>query len=229
MNNHRTATRVIGVIYLAGFVFGIGGNLLIQSVLGAPDHLATLPAKSMAVAIGAMLWLLTVIGEAAHGISMYPVLKPYSERMAVGYLAGRLLEASIMSVSVLFILLQIPLDTEYSHAAASDTSHLKALSAVFAQAQLYTYELGMCAIGLAGLLLYYTFYKAKLVPRWLAVWGFVGYVTFFCGMVSAMMGSGLGNLASIPGGLWEVFFGISLIVKGFDSKAFAPQAPEGTL
>ena len=229
MNNHRTATRVIGVIYLAGFVFGIGGNLLIQSVLGARDHLATLPAKSMAVAIGAMLWLLTVIGEAAHGIPMYPVLKPYSERMAVGYLAGRLLEASIMSVSVLFILLQIPLDTEYSHAAASDTSHLKALSAVFAQARLYTYELGMCAIGLAGLLLYYTFYKAKLVPRWLAVWGFVGYVTFFCGMVSAMMGSGLGNLASIPGGLWEVFFGISLIVKGFDSKAVAPQAPEGTL
>ena len=103
---------------------------------------------------------------------MVPVLKPHSERMAVGYLAGRMIEASIMSVSVLFILLQIPLDTEYSHAAASDTSHLKALSAVFAQAQLYAYELGMCAIGLAGLLLCYTFYKAKLVPRWLAVWDF---------------------------------------------------------
>ena len=36
-------------------------------------------------------------------------------------------------------------------------------------------------------------------------------------MVSAVMGSGLGDLSSLPGGLWEVFIGVWLIVKGFNS------------
>ena len=59
----------------------------------------------------------------------------------------------------------------------------------------------------------------------LAVWGLVGYAIIFVGMVSAVMGSGLGDLSSIPGGLWEVFMGVWLIVKGFNASAFVSQAP----
>jgi hypothetical protein len=43
-------------------------------------------------------------------------------------------------------------------------------------------------------------------------------------MLSAVMGSGLGDLSSIPGGLWEVFMGVWLIVKGFNAPATVPQA-----
>jgi hypothetical protein len=77
----------------------------------------------------------------------------------------------------------------------------------------------MSTLGIAGVMLCYTLTKAKLVPRWLAVWGFVGYAIIFCGMVSAIMGSGLGDLSSIPGGLWEVVIGVWLIVKGFNPSA----------
>jgi hypothetical protein len=73
----------------------------------------------------------------------------------------------------------------------------------------------MISLGLGGLMLCYTFYITKLVPQWLALWGIVGYASIFCGMVSAIMGSGLGDVSSIPGGLWEVFIGVWLIVKGF--------------
>jgi hypothetical protein len=64
-----------------------------------------------------------------------------------------------------------------------------------------------------------------LVPRWLAVWGVLGYAIILCGMVSAVLGSGLGDLSSLPGGLWEVFMGVWLIAKGFNASAFVPQAP----
>ena len=86
MNTYRTTARVVGVLYLAGMVVGIGGNVLIQSILGAPDHLSTVSANSMLLAIGAMLWLMAVVGDAAHGVLMFPVLKQHSERIAVGYL-----------------------------------------------------------------------------------------------------------------------------------------------
>src|SRR5439155_7100000 len=91
-------------------------------------------------------------------------------------------------------------------------------------ANFYAFEIGMIALGLAGLILNFLFYRAKLVPRWLAVWGLVGYAIIFCGMVSAVMGSGLGDVSSIPGGLWEVFIGVWLIAKGFNSSAIVPQA-----
>ena len=36
-NYYRTTARIVGVLYLAGMVVGIGGNILIQSILTAPD------------------------------------------------------------------------------------------------------------------------------------------------------------------------------------------------
>jgi len=224
MNKYRKTATVVGIVYLAGFVVGIVGNIMIKSVLDAPDHLATISATSMTVAIGAILWLLAVIGDAGHGVLMFPVLKQHSERMAIGYLAARIVDAIFIAVMVLFMLIQIPLGSEYLKAAATDASFLQALSAVSAQASQYAYEIGMSALGVSGLILCYTLYRAKLVPGWLAVWGLVGYATILVGMLSAVMGSGLGDLSSIPGGLWEVFMGVWLIAKGFSSSAFVPQA-----
>ncbi|MBK9943833.1 MAG: DUF4386 domain-containing protein [Kouleothrix sp.] len=216
-HTYRTTARVVGVVYLAGFVVGIAGNMLIQSILGAPNRLAAVSANSTTVAIGAILWLLAVVGDAAHGVLMFPVLKQQSERMAVGYLAARIVDAIFIAIMVLFVLVQIPLGGAYVNAA--DAPYLQALSTLFSQAQLYAYELGMSALGLAGLMLCTTLYQARLVPRWLAIWGLVGYAIILCGMLSAVMGSGLGDLSSIPGGLWEVFAGVWLIVKGFNAAA----------
>jgi hypothetical protein len=219
-NTYRMTARIVGAMYLAGFVVGVGGNVLIQSILGAPDHLATLPANSMLLAIGAVLWLMAVAWDAAHGVLMFPVLRPYNERIAVGYLGFRIMDAAFIAIMVLFILIQIPLGSEYLKAGASDTSSLQALSTVFMQGQLYAYDIGMITLGIAGLMLCYTLYRAKLVPRPLAIWGLVGYAIIFCGMVSDVMGSGLGLVSSIPGGLWEVFIGVWLIAKGFNASAF---------
>ena len=224
IHQFRKTASIVGAVYLAGFVVGIVGNIMIKSILDAPNHLSIISASSMTVAIGAILWLLAVIGDAGHGVLMFPVLKQHSERMAIGYLAFRIVDATFIAVMVLFMLIQIPLGSEYLKAAASDASFLQALSAVSVQVSQYAYQIGMSALGVSGLILCYTLFRAKLVPGWLAVWGLVGYATILVGMLSAVMGSGLGDLSSLPGGLWEVFIGVWLIVKGFSSSAVATQA-----
>src|SRR5258708_40171203 len=93
MNTYRTTAIVVGAMYLAGFVVGLVGNGLIQSILGAPDHLSTVSANSMILAIGSILWLLAVAEHAAHGVLMFSVLKKHSERISVGYLASRIVLA----------------------------------------------------------------------------------------------------------------------------------------
>lgn len=223
INTYRMTAIVVGVVYLAGFVVGIGGEMFFQSILGAPDYLATLSANSMTVAIGALLWLLAVAGDAAHGVLLFPILKQHHERIAVGYLAARIMDALFIAIMVIFILLQLPLGNAYLNTASADVAVLETLSALFTHGQHVAYQIGMSTLGVAGLLLCYTLYKATLVPRWLAVWGLVGYAIILAGMLSEIMGSRLGLASSLPGGLWEVFMGVWLIVKGFNASAFATE------
>jgi len=230
MNTFRTTARVVGILYVAGLVIGIGGMVLIQSILGAPDHLSAVSASSMLLAIGALLWLMPAAGDAAHGVLMFPILKQQqSERIAIGYLGFRIVNAVFVAVMVLFILLQIPLASEYIKAAGSDASFLQALSSVFMQGQLYAYNFGMAFVGIASLMLCYTLYRAKLVPRILAVWGLVGYAIILCGSLLEVLGFNLLTIHAIPGGLWELFIGVWLIVKGFNPSAFVsePANPDG--
>jgi uncharacterized protein DUF4386 len=220
----RTTARIVGVLYLAGMVVGIGGNVLIQSILGAPDP-STIAANSMLLAMGVVLWLSTVAGDAAHGILMFPVLKPHSERAAVGYLGARIIDATFIAVMALLILIQIPVGIEYLNAGSSDTSYLQALSTVLTKANLYAYEFAMITVGVAGLILCSMFYRAQLVPRLLAVWGLIGYAILLLGSVLQVLGFNLNSIQAIPGGLWELFIGVWLIAKGFSVSSQLPSEP----
>ena len=217
---YRMTARVVGLVYIAGFVVGMAGDILSKPLLGSSDRLAAVSASSMTIAIAAILWLMAVIGDAAHGVLMYPILKRYNERIAVGYLAARIMDAVFIAIMVLLILFQIPLANEYVKAAASDSLSLQALSTVLLYAKQYTYQVGMSTLGVSGLMLCYTLYRARLIPRVLAIWGLAGYGVIFVGMLSEIAGLGLGvELASsIPGGLWEVFMGVWLLARGFSSS-----------
>src|ERR687885_348688 len=217
-HTYRKTAITVGVIYLLGMVVGIGGNILILSILGASDPLASLGANSTLVAIGALLWLLAVAGDAAHGILMFPILKRHAERIAYGYFGARIMDAVFVGVMALLILFQLPLASEYVKAGASDTSYLQGLSSVFMQAQLYAYHFGMLTVGFAGVMLNFVFYRAQLLPRVFAVWGLVGYAVILVGSVLEVLGFNLMMIQTLPGGLWEVFIGgVWLIAKGFSS------------
>lgn len=219
---YRTTARIVGAMYIAGFIVGIGGEILIKSVLDTPNHLSLLPARYMTVALGAVLWLLAVAWDALHGVLMFPILKKFNERIAIGYLAFRIMDATFIAIMVLFILLQIPLAREYLKAVESNTPLFQSLSTVISQGQQYAYNIGMATLGVAGLLLCYTLYRSRLIPNVLAIWGLVGYAIILLGMLSEIMGSGLSLMSSLPGGLWELFIGFWLIFKGFNASAFTP-------
>lgn len=219
VNTYRTTAKVVGTLYIMGFVVGIAG-----SVLSTPGQLDMVSAKSMLIAIGALLWVLAAAGDAAHGVMMFPILKQNNERVALGYLSARLVEAAVIAVSALFILLQIPLGAEFLKASASEIPYLQSLSALFIQSQAYIYQIGMVALGMAGLTLCYGFSRAKLVPQFFVIWGFIGYVSFLLGSMLEVLGFNLQLLHTLPGGLWEMSIGVWLIVKGFNSTAFISES-----
>jgi hypothetical protein len=224
-HSYRKTAITVGIVYLLGMVVGISGNGLVQSILAAPDHLSIVTANSVVLAGGLLLMLLAAVGDAAHGILMFPILKRRGERLAFGYLGFRIVDAVFIGLWVLFLLLQIPLAREYVKAGGADPIYLQALSAVSVQASQYAYEIGMMFVGIAGVTLAYVLYTARLVPRFVAVWGMVGYAVHLGGSVLEVMGFGLNLMHVIPGGLWELFIGVWLIAKGFSSSPAVSQLP----
>jgi hypothetical protein len=103
----------------------------------------------------------------------------------------------------------------YTEAGAADASYFETLGALAVNGNFMAYNVAMVGLGLGSLFFCYLLFRSNLVPRFLAVWGFVGYAIFESGCVLEILGfAGTGLVATIPGGLFEIFFGIWLIAKG---------------
>jgi hypothetical protein len=71
--------------------------------------------------------------------------------------------------------------------------------------------------------IYLVFYRTRLIPRWLSVWGFIGVVT---SMASALlyffrMDPGIGFYLEMVIAPQEIVMAVWLIVKGFNPSAIA--------
>ena len=74
------------------------------------------------------------------------------------------------------------------------------------------------ALGIGSLFFCALLFRTRLVPRFLAAWGFIGYACFAAGNLLERFGvAGAGLVGAMPGGLFELTFGIWLIARGFAS------------
>ena len=87
----------------------------------------------------------------------------------------------------------------------------------------------LLAFSLGGLLYYVVFYRSRLIPRWLSVWGIGGVVLLMVAAVLLIFGviSPLspGQIAlAVPIGVQEMVLAVWLIVKGFDRSVLVRQS-----
>jgi hypothetical protein len=86
----------------------------------------------------------------------------------------------------------------------------------------------MLSAGAGGLVLCRVLLRERLAPGFLAVYGLAGYAIFLVGAILEILGHNVGVALSIPGGLFEIAFGVLLIAKGFpagqsqDRQGLAP-------
>ena len=222
----RTTARAVGTCFLLAFVFYIAGGVMVDSGAGNPAVLAKVVDHQTLIASGGLLMMVNSLLIAAVGVLIFPILRRRHEVSAFGYLICRSVEAVMLVVGTVFLLLLIPLGKEYA-ASGQQGTDLPALARVAQQANYYSYEVGMIAVGVSGLVLCRVLLLTGLVPKLLALGGLFGYALFFVGSVLEVLGYAVGNLLSVPGGLFEVALGVLLIARGFtapddDSDRAAP-------
>jgi Domain of unknown function (DUF4386) len=207
-------SRIFGALFIAGFlVYGIGFGI-VSSVTTAPDFLATLSAHSTALVAGAFLMLLNTVVDIGKGVLFFPIAERRGKRTALAYLAAITVQVVLLDLGVLVLLMLLPLSQSIGGGSASWAAGAGSL---LTQANTLAYELGQGTLAFGALFMTWLLFRTRMVPRTLAILGVVGYAIHLTGAVAEISGTHVGLALSIPGGLFEVAFGVWLIGKGFRS------------
>lgn len=106
-------SRLIGALFLTGFlVYGVGG-VLVTSVTGASDFLATMSAHQTTLVLGAFLMVLNTAVDVGKGVLFFPILERHVRRTALAYLATLIVEMVLLDVGALALLLIVPLSSRH--------------------------------------------------------------------------------------------------------------------
>jgi hypothetical protein len=224
MGYRMTYSRLIGALFLAGFVTYGGGSGLVSSVVGAPDFLSTISAHQTTLVLGAFLMLLTSVVDVGKGVLFFPILEPYGKRTALAYLAALIFEMVLMSVGALFLLMLVPLAQQGVDAGQASVGWAQALGSLAVEANTMAYQIGQLSLGIGAIFLCSLLFRTRLIPRWLAAWGLIGYVLHAAGASAEIFGIHISLILLIPGGLFELTLAFWLLIKGFQPEAYGGRA-----
>jgi hypothetical protein len=217
MNTRKIAT-LTGWLMVITFVTSIPAYFILYApVRDNPGTITGAGADPTAsVALGALLELILIIANVGTAVVPYVVFRRYSQGLALGYVAARLVEAMFIAIGIISLLTFLFMRQEGT--ARTDAALGDVFVAIYDRA--FLIGPGFFAGVANGLILGYLMYRSGLVPRGMAMLGLIGGSLIVVSGIAVMFdvikrGSTLQGVASIPEFIWELSFGIYLIVKGF--------------
>jgi Domain of unknown function (DUF4386) len=183
----RRAEIMVATLFLVTAAASIAGGLILESILTAPNYLAGISPNTAAVAWSALLWSINNIGIVFIAVFMYPLLRKLDENAAVGYLAVRIIEGTLVMGGVVATMMLIPLSAEYINAGAPPSSWYLTLGDMLVRVTGVT-TVSLVLLGLSGIILTWMLFQHKMVPRVISVVGLVGYTLTLFGGLAAWFG-----------------------------------------
>jgi hypothetical protein len=220
----RNAARFAGILFILQMTAAIiSHSVLLVPLLRGEDFLSNMAANETKVIIAMLLDLVTGASVFAISVILFPILKRFSERIALWYVGLRLTEWVIALISGMLLLTVLSISKDYQQASTQESNMLQTLSEYFLTSRDSIRNLMLLTFCLSASMFYFLLYKSKLLPRFISVWGLIGVLLLFAEILSSIFGSSLGGIMiMLPMGLNEIFLGIWLMVKGFNESAMNP-------
>lgn len=231
--SQRRAEIAIASLFLVTAAASIPAAFFVDPILNASDYLARIFPHKGTIELGALLWSVNNIGIVFIAVFAFPLLRQLDETLAAGYLAARIIEGSVMLIGIVATFLLIPVSQQYLAAGAPQDSWFVTIGAALKQARfLCLTQVSLPILGIGGLLFTGMLFRFRLVPRWLAVVGVVGYALALLGGIAGWFDlidvapGGNGSPLAVPVAVWEIIlFPFWLLFRGFAM----PDAPEHVL
>jgi hypothetical protein len=230
MKTYRMNAGMAGALYFLGTVFGVvaaivGGEVLSSLVTAKPlagvNMLGLVAANSSQLVMGAFFTFLMGVSLVAMTIFLYPIFRKDSEELALGMLLFRgALEGAWYFIVTLGILTLVALGNEYA-AGGADSVALQSMGNVLYQFQDILAPLGSMVFLIGATCLYISFYRTRLIPRWLTIWGLVGVIPYcaYALLHFFHLDDGYGLYLQMVLAPQELVMGAWLVIKGFNLDA----------
>lgn len=215
--------RIAGLWFIGTFVFSIPAVLLYDPVLNDAHYILGGGLDSR-ISLGALFEILLAICNIATAVVFFPVLKRMNESVALGYVASRTVESTLIVAGLISLMSVVTLRDDFG--VGADSASLNIAGHALVAFHDWTFLLGpqFCSGFGNGLLLGYLMYRSELVPRRMAMIGLVGGPLAFLGGVFVLFGT----IENPSGALfaftaieivWEASLAIYLTVKGYRPSA----------
>lgn len=215
-------SRLIGALFLAGFAIYGTGSILVNSVVDAPAFLASVGAQQTTLLVGVFLMVVTTAVDIGKAVLFFPVLERHGRRTAVAYLATMIFEMALMTVGALALLMLVPLADQ---AGQLGSEPAQAIGSLLVDTNETAYQIGQLSLAFGCLFLCALLFRTRLIPKWLAGLGLVGYALHMAGAAAELFGAPISLVLLIPGGVFEITLAIWLLVKGFAPAAYDRARP----
>ena len=215
----RAHARAAGIAYLVTFLASIPAVLLLRPVLDDAGFVLG-QGDATRVEVGCLLDVVNALACVATAVAVFPVVRRHGEALALGFVATRLLEASVILVGVVSLLAVVSLRQDAAGSASADTATLVVTGQALVAVRDWTFQLGpnMCA-ALNALMFATLLYRSRLVPRIIPLLGLVGAPLLLAAVVATVLGlteqGSAWFLGAVPIAAWELAVGVWMLVKGF--------------
>jgi hypothetical protein len=227
MSKDRRTAVVAGVLFIVATAASLLGRVvLLDPILEGVDVLTKIAANQNQVAAGALFGLVAFFTSAGIAIALYPVLRRYSEGLALGSVGLRIIEGVLYSIGAIAVLSMLTLVRGLAEAGAPTLSSVQGSGALLLAVRSWAGMAGTLAFYPAGLMYYLVFYRSRLIPRWLSGWGVVAVALGFTASILVVFQvitpmSTPQIVLNLPIFLQEMVLAVWLIAKGFDPSAIA--------
>lgn len=233
MKSYRGNAIAGGVLLLLCTVASLLSAVPLGSTLDGHDYLQKLASADNRVIVTALIEFLWAATAAGIAIALYPVIRQHNRAVALGAVAGRVVEAVFILVGTLSLLVLLS-TSQQSLADPSAASAYQATADAWLAVRDWTFGFLVLLAFLSGALMYYyVLYAARLIPRWLSGWGLAAIplaaaATIYAASTQDFGFTTLTTALNIPIFLQELVLAVWLILKGFNTPRLdADQEPIG--
>jgi hypothetical protein len=225
--NSKSIGRLVGALFLvSNATFLLGAFIFVEPLLADPNHLSLLAANRGQAVFGGLLEIANAVAYIGIAVLVYPIFRPRFPSLALWYVAFRIIEFVMQSISSLSPMILVSLSEGAVSSGASGSDALQAAGLLLIEGRAWAFQMVTVSLILGAAVFYTMLYRSRLIPRFISVWGWIA--AFFV-IVTALMdmfgiNPGVFEFLGLFMLLNELFLGVWLIVKGFDSDSPASQS-----
>jgi hypothetical protein len=204
---------------LLGFTFFVqastslvGGLLFgkLESKTSIETTLTNISTHMQTFNVSVFLQFVTAIVIIMLGIAIYETAGHVNKTLAKIGLLLYTFEAMLLAVGQIFLIGLMKVSELYL--ATGDASLLN-LGEVLLKCRHFSGEIAMLPFGIGAIFFYYLLMKAKIIPKWLALWGLVTAPCIMVYFTLGTMGVELPFAICIPYVPFEFFTGVFIMIK----------------